>query len=330
MHADSAPKIVAMPAILDWRGRCRAAGVTVAWTNGCFDLLHAGHARSLEAAARLADALVVGINSDESVRCLKGSSRPLVPQAERAALVAALACVDRVVVFGQLTPEAALAAVRPDVHVKGEDYAPPHGRPIPERALVESYGGRVAFIPLEPGLSTTALAARLRDSPTPSGPPRAVVFLDRDGTLIEDLGYPRDPEAVRLLPGAAGALRALASAGFLLVIVSNQSGVGRGLITQEEAAAVHARLVSLFAAEGVNFDACLYCPHAPDAGCPCRKPSPGLLLRAAADLNIDLASSVMVGDKEGDAEAGLRAGCRAVLLGEGGWPAALATILGGV
>lgn len=131
------------------------------WTNGCFDLLHAGHVRSLLAARKLGDVLVVGLNSDTSVRQLKGSSRPVMPQAERAELLAALACVDAVVIFDELTPEAALGRLRPDIHCKGADYAPPHGKPVPEKALVESYGGRVEFLPLLPGVSTTDLVERI-------------------------------------------------------------------------------------------------------------------------------------------------------------------------
>ncbi|AMV25174.1 Bifunctional protein HldE [Gemmata sp. SH-PL17] len=146
----------------DLGARLRAAGRVVVWTNGCFDLLHAGHARSLRAARALGDALVVGVNSDASVRRLKGPGRPVVPEAERAELVAALGCVDAVVVFGEDTPEACLERLRPAVHCKGADYAPPGGRPVPEAALVEGYGGRVAFLPLVEGLSTTALVRRIR------------------------------------------------------------------------------------------------------------------------------------------------------------------------
>ena len=329
MRTDHDGRILELPALLAWRDEQRRAGRTVAWTNGCFDLLHAGHARTLQAAAHLADSLIVGINSDDSVRCLKGSIRPLVPVAERAALVAALGCVDKALVFNGLTPEAVLAALKPDIHCKGADYAPPRGKPIPELPLVESWGGRVEFLPLEPGLSTTALAQRLRESPIPPAVLRPAVFLDRDGTLIEDTGYPRDPAQVRLLPGAAEALRALSSAGLLLAVASNQSGIGRGIVSPAEADAVHGRFLSLFASVGVRFDACFYCPHAPDSGCPCRKPSPGLLLRAAADLGIGLSRSWMVGDKPSDIEAGTRAGCRSVLLDPGGWPEALAAILAG-
>jgi rfaE bifunctional protein nucleotidyltransferase chain/domain len=140
----------------------RQAGRSIVWTNGCFDLLHLGHVRSLQAARDLGDVLVVGLNSDSSVRRLKGTSRPILSEQDRAEMLAALACVDYVVVFDESTPEAALGQLRPHIHCKGADYAPGSGRAIPEAALVESFGGRVAFLPLVEGLSTTALIERLR------------------------------------------------------------------------------------------------------------------------------------------------------------------------
>lgn len=143
----------------------RAAGKVVVWTNGCFDLFHAGHARSLRAARALGDVLVVGVNSDASVRRLKGPSRPVLPAADRAELLASLACVDHVAVFDEDTPEESLRLLRPAVHCKGADYAPPHGKPIPEAALVAAYGGRVAFLPLVAGLSTTELIRRVKALP---------------------------------------------------------------------------------------------------------------------------------------------------------------------
>jgi D-glycero-D-manno-heptose 1,7-bisphosphate phosphatase len=148
----------------------------------------------------------------------------------------------------------------------------------------------------------------------PPAPERSAVFLDRDGTLIADAGYPRDPVGVWLLPGAAEALAALAGHGFLLVVVSNQSGVGRGLVSADQAAAVHARFVECLRGRGVRLDGCYYCPHAPEDGCRCRKPATGLLERAAAEWGIDLERSWLVGDKASDVEAGRRAGCDTVLL----------------
>ncbi len=141
---------------------------------------------------------------------------------------------------------------------------------------------------------------------------RRALLCDRDGTLIVDVGYPRDPDRVELLPGVAEALRELGRR-YALVIVSNQSGIGRGLIKPEEAAAVHARVVERFAAEGVSFAGAYMCPHAPDEDCACRKPAPGMLLQAAEELGLSLEHSVMIGDKQADVQAGWRAGCGAAI-----------------
>jgi phosphoheptose isomerase len=147
--------------LLSQRKVWRAFGDTVVWTNGCFDLVHVGHLRSLVEARKLGDILVVGLNSDASVRQLKGPTRPVMPEQERAELLAALACVDAVVIFDELTPEVSLAKLRPDIHCKGADYAPPHGKPVPEARVVEAYGGAVKFLPLIPDTSTTRIIERI-------------------------------------------------------------------------------------------------------------------------------------------------------------------------
>jgi D-glycero-D-manno-heptose 1,7-bisphosphate phosphatase len=156
---------------------------------------------------------------------------------------------------------------------------------------------------------------------TPRGGSRALL-LDRDGTLIRDTGYPRDPEAVELLPGVALALREAASLGYRLVIVSNQSGVARGIIQPAEAAAVQARVEALLHAEGVIIDRAYFCFHGPAEGCACRKPAPGMLLRAAADLQLDLSHCIMIGDKPSDVDAGLAAGCLTAAFGSAPHPGA--------
>jgi rfaE bifunctional protein nucleotidyltransferase chain/domain len=157
------PKLLPWPDLLAARDAARRAGRVVVWTNGTFDLLHPGHVSSLQQARALGDVLVVGLNSDASVRGYKGPSRPILTQDERAAMLAALECVDFVIVFDEPTPEAALARLQPDIHCKGAEYTPPHGRPVPERATVEGYGGRIEYLPLVPGLSTTDLLQRIRD-----------------------------------------------------------------------------------------------------------------------------------------------------------------------
>jgi len=136
----------------------RASGKTVALANGVFDLFHVGHLRYLQGARALADLLVVAVNSDLSTRRYKGPDRPIVPQAERAEIVAGLACTDWVLLFDEPDVRGVIRALRPDVHVKGTDYTP---ESIPERDEVQAYGGRVAVAGDPKDHSTTALAQRL-------------------------------------------------------------------------------------------------------------------------------------------------------------------------
>ena len=150
---------------------------------------------------------------------------------------------------------------------------------------------------------------------------RQACFFDRDGVIIEEADYIHDPAQVRLCPFAAEAIRAMHDAGRLVIVVSNQSGIARGYFTEAELKAVDARMNELLAAEGAHIDATYYCYHhkkgiVPEYAidCDCRKPKPGLFLRAAKDLDIDLANSFMIGDKESDLEAGINAGCKGVAL----------------
>ena len=136
----------------------RAAGRTVAFANGCFDLLHVGHIRYLESAAQEADVLVVAINDDASVRRLKGEGRPILSAADRAELVAALRCVDYVVIFPEPTVGPLLASLRPDVHCKGTDYTVDS---VPERDIVRAYGGRTAIVGDPKDHSTRELLSRI-------------------------------------------------------------------------------------------------------------------------------------------------------------------------
>ncbi len=145
-------------------------------------------------------------------------------------------------------------------------------------------------------------------------PRDVLLLLDRDGTLMDDVGYPNDPAAVRLIPGAANAVRELVGRGFVPAVVSNQSGLARGLISPELAVAVHARFVELFENEsGVRLP-CFYCPHGPADGCDCRKPQQGLLKQAAEALGMVGRPAVMVGDKPADVEAGKRFGAMTFFL----------------
>ena len=151
------------------------------------------------------------------------------------------------------------------------------------------------------------------------------VFIDKDGTLIPDIPYNTDPELIRLNDEAAPGLIKLQNAGFLIIVITNQSGIARGLFTERELEPVKSKIRMLLSGSGIQLSGFLYCPHHPDGkikefalDCECRKPKPGLLLQAALKFNIDLRGSWMLGDILNDVEAGNRAGCKTVLIDNGG------------
>jgi D-glycero-D-manno-heptose 1,7-bisphosphate phosphatase len=158
---------------------------------------------------------------------------------------------------------------------------------------------------------------------------KRAVFLDRDGTINADVGYPGEYGQIKIYPYSFQALRKINAAGFLTVVVTNQSGVGRGFFTEAALADIHRRMIAEFAARGVRVDAVYYCPHYDLSDdpryrldCPCRKPKPEMGRRAAADLDIDLSRSYMIGDKVEDVQFGLNIGATPVLVRTGFGPSA--------
>ena len=144
--------------------------------------------------------------------------------------------------------------------------------------------------------------------------PDKVVILDRDGTIVIDRGYLDDPRGLEFGPQAAEGLHWLHSQGYRLVVITNQSGIGRGYFTIERLEAMNARLTAMVEESGARLAGIYYCPHAPEAACDCRKPAQGLLRRAAAELGFDPAAAVVIGDKESDIEFGRRAGATTILI----------------
>ena len=141
-----------------------------------------------------------------------------------------------------------------------------------------------------------------------------VIILDRDGTIVVDRNYLSDPADLEFEVGAAEGLRSMYERGYRLVVITNQSGVGRGLFSLERLEEIHDRLRQMAESIGVRFERIYYCPHAPDAGCLCRKPQIGLLEQAASELGFDLSSAVVIGDKMSDVESGHRAGATTVFV----------------
>ncbi|TQM26503.1 D-glycero-beta-D-manno-heptose 1-phosphate adenylyltransferase [Nocardia bhagyanarayanae] len=163
---DSGGAILPRDRLIEALRRHRAAGARIVFTNGCFDVLHAGHIAYLDEAKRLGDVLVVAVNSDRTVRKLKGPDRPVNPQGDRCAVLAALGCVDHVTVFDEDTPIELLRATEPDVYVKGGDYRP---EALPESPIVRAYGGEVRVLGYLADRSTSAMIERIRTSASSDG-----------------------------------------------------------------------------------------------------------------------------------------------------------------
>lgn len=300
----------------DLPARIAALPRPIVFTNGVFDVLHRGHVNYLHQAAALGGSLIVAVNSDASARMLgKGPDRPLNRAEDRAAVLAGLASVALVTFFDERTPVELIQEIRPDLYVKGGDY---DMEQLEETRVVRSWGGDALAIPFVDGYSTTALVKRIRagdGAGASAAAPRQAAFLDRDGVINRDRAYVSRWEDFEFVPGAVDAMRRLKKAGYALVVVTNQSGIARGYYSEAQYQALTAAMQQALANAGAAVDAVYHCPHHPKGkvaelaiDCDCRKPAPGMILRAAKELNLSLADSILVGDKPSDIEAARAAG----------------------
>lgn len=310
--------------------RLRSEGKTIGFTSGAFDLLHAGHVTYLEKARALCDVLVVGVNSDASVRRYKGEGRPVNGEQRRLKVVAALESVDRVFLFDERRNEKNIEALRPDYYLKAGDYRPEE---LTSGPAVEAAGGEVRIVPVDEEVSTSSILRKIADAgsgaarfmeemgavhaergPTKQSP---AVFVDRDGTINEEIEYLHEPEKFRLLPNAAEGLKKFLDMGYRIVVVTNQPGIGFGYYTKEDFYRVNKRMLSLLSRAGIRVDKIYFCPHTLAEGCDCRKPGQALIGRATEQMGLDVSSCVFIGDRTSDIETGRRAGMRTVLVRTG-------------
>lgn len=310
------------------------SGKRVGFTSGVFDLLHAGHVSYLFEAKNLCDILIVGLNADDSVRRLKGSTRPICSQTDRAVVLAALSSVDYVFVFHEENNNRNIEILRPDIYIKAGDY---DRDKLSSAKLVEDYGGQVKLVHFLKGRSTTAIVDKILTSfsevepkaaelmPRPFAP---AVFLDRDGTLNEHIEHLSDPSKFKLLPGVASALKRLKDFGFRLVVVTNQPGIGLGYFTREDFFRVNREFLKNMKALGVAIDGIYFCPHSEAEACLCRKPRTGMFERATDELNLERKGSFIIGDSRLDIEAGKNLGIGSVIVTTGATAAGEAASVG--
>lgn len=306
----------------------RRHGKKIGFTSGTFDLIHAGHADYLENAKFICDTLIVGINSDVSVKKYKGINRPFVSENQRAIVVAALESVDYVFIFNERRNKKNIEVLKPSFYLKAGDYKQEE---LTSLSIVEKYGGKVQIIPLTESISTSDIinkisnlsigstnelveeggAGHIKLSSSKQSP---AIFLDRDGTINEEVSYLHEPERFKIIPNAVNGIKKLQDMGYKIIIISNQPGIGMGYYTKEDFYRVNRKMLTIFSKEGILVDKIYFCPHSKSEACSCRKPDQELIKRAEKDLNIDIKRSIFIGDKTSDIEAGRRAGMKTILV----------------
>lgn len=317
------PKIKTREDLVKHCDSCRKKGQIVGFTSGVFDLMHSGHVQYLSQARARCDVLIVGMNSDASVRALKGPLRPICSQEERTAVVAGLESVSFVFLFDEANNNTNVELLKPDIYFKAGDYS---RKTLSSAPIVEKHGGRVEAIEFKEGKSSSAIIERIverylpltateLDSETPAR--CQAVFLDRDGTINEHIEFLHEPEKFKIIPGVLDALKRLKDAGFRLVVITNQPGIGLGYFTKEDFFKVNREFLRAASKAGVMIDKIYFCPHSESSSCQCRKPLTGMVERAVRELNIDLTRSFMVGDTTIDAMCGKNSGVKTVLVESG-------------
>lgn len=286
-------------------------GKKIVTFNGSFDVLHIGHIKSLQEAKRQGDILIVLLNSDKSVKKYKGLNRPINFQKERAKMLSALECVDYITVFNEINPKKILEKIKPDIHCNGSDW----GKDCVEKETVEKNGGKIYILNWSKGFSTTKLVKKILN--VYSKPEIRAVFLDRDGTInINQPEYLHEMKDFKFAHFVIPALQKLSESDYKIIVLTNQSGIGRGYFKEKDLKKLHQWLVKKLKKKEIRIDRIYYCPHHPEDNCFCRKPKIGMILKAVKDFDISLNKSWVIGDDERDIIMGREVNAKTIKTGK--------------
>lgn len=301
----------------------KSEGKKIGFTSGAFDIVHAGHIKYLEKAKSKVNILIVGVNSDESVKQYKGENRPVVKQDARVALIAALESVDYVFIFDERRNRKNLEELEPDYYIKAGDYSPEE---LTSKDVVEKYGGQAIIMPFEQGFSTTEMIDKIMKTyggateiplKKEKREQNKAVFIDRDGCINVDHEYIHEPEKFQLEKNAGEGIKKMQDMGYKIIVQTNQGGIGLGYYTKEDFYKVNREMFKQLGQQGINVDKVYFCPHMPSEKCICRKPATGMIERGREELDLDLKKCFVIGDKTADIKAGKDAGCIAILVKTG-------------
>lgn len=294
----------------------KKGGKKIGFTSGVFDILHTGHVTFFEQAKNKCDILVVGINSDSSVKAYKGDKRPLVGEMDRLKVVAALSNVDYVFLFEERRNSKNLELLQPDYYFKAGDYTPDQ---LTSASIIQDKGGEVVILPAVEGISTSKFIEKIvklygkgDDIKEDRRARNKAVFLDRDGVINKEIEYLHEPEKFVFEKNALAGIKKIQDLGYKIIVVTMQAGIGLGYFTKEDFYKVNKVMLKECNQNGILIDKIYFCPHSKRDNCDCRKPKTGLLERGKEDLDLDFSQCFIVGDKTSDILAGQSAGCKTV------------------
>lgn len=286
---------------------------TVVTINGSFDIVHVGHIYTIKQAKKQGDLLIVGLNSDKSIRSYKNGQGPIFNQSARAYLLSAIEDVDNIVYFDEPNPIKFLEAIRPDIHCNAASY----GQDCVEAKTVKKNGGKLYLIPdnMSDDKMTYSTSNVIEQIIEHYKDKIKVVFLDRDGVVNVDTGYTHKIKDLQLTKNCIKGLNEFKGLGYKFIIITNQSGIARKYFQEEHMHEFNDALLALLMKGGIKIEKVYYCPHHPDltGDCDCRKPRHGLFSKAKKEFNIDMLGSISIGDKDSDTIAAKNSGVGTII-----------------
>lgn len=287
--------------------------------NGSFDLLHAGHIYSIQEAKKQGDCLILGLNSDLSYAKYKDRRGPLTNQTQRAFVLSAVSDVDYIVFFDESTPVKFIEAIRPDIHCNSVEY----GENCVEANVLNRIGAKLHIISElkdnDLKFSSSSLIDKIRERYV--GDKIKAVFLDRDGVINTDFGYVYKKKDLEFVDNIINLLINLQNKGYVFFVITNQSGIGRGIYTEKEMQVFNNNMQKELRRYDIEIRSIYYCPHHPSSKiskycveCDCRKPGSSLFQKAKKEHNVDMDKSWAIGDKLNDCVAAKKVGLKTILL----------------
>jgi rfaE bifunctional protein nucleotidyltransferase chain/domain len=297
----------------------RKSNKKIGFTSGAFDIIHAGHVDYLKRAKKECDILIVGLNTDNSIKKYKSKNRPINSEKDRLKVISSLLFIDYVFLFDELNNNVNIELLKPHFYIKAGDY---NENELTSKPIVEKFGGRVILIPLKHNISTTKIIEKINSldlyqSIKLKKEKVKIAFIDRDGTINKNKHFIHKIDDFELEKNALEGLTKIQNKGYKIIIVTNQQGIGLGYYNEEDFYKFNTEIFKAVSKNNIKIDKIFYCPHSLANNCNCMKPKIGLFEKAKKFYDIDMNNSVMIGDLTSDIEFGKNAKLKTILLKTG-------------